>query len=98
MALLLAVVAEDITAGSKLIGALLSVIIALILYIWKDNKKNAEQKHNDIIILIDTLKEEQDEIKKKQVSHEFQLYALNVAINLIQGKPYNYDSTSPKNQ
>lgn len=91
--MLLQVILEELTSGSKLISALLTVIAGLLVYIWQDNKKNSEQKHRDIVGLIDAVKEEQDDIKKKQMAHDFQIYALNVAINLVQGKPYNYDNT-----
>jgi len=91
------VVTSELTAGNTINAFLLTSILGLLIYIWKDNKASATEKHKDIIALIDTVKEEQDEIKKKQIAHDFQLYALNVAINLVQGKPYNYDNaTIPK--
>jgi len=87
------IVSSELTAGNVLNGTLLTGIIGLLIYIWQDNKKNTEKKHQDVIVLVETVQKEQLELKKKQQEYDYQLLALNAAINLAQGKPWNYDNT-----
>lgn len=85
---------DIVPLGTWIIGGLLSLIAGLIIYIWHDNKNQADDKHKDIVALITRLDIRQTVLEEEQKSQKFQIVALNGAINAMQGKPFNYDNTS----
>lgn len=98
------IIAEDITAGSKLIGFLLFAIFSLLVYIYhkkeqldeqrhKEQKQQADTRHKDQLELIKKLDERQDRLEDKQSAQQFQIWCLNATINTAQGRPVNYDNT-----
>lgn len=78
---------------------LLGLIVVLIGVIWRSNESKATERHQDILNLITGIANRQDHLEQLQRSHhtdlveqKYELAALRAVVNLIQGKPVNFQT------
>lgn len=83
-----------VATGIAAISALLTIITGLIIYIWSESKKESQTKHNDLIDIMNKFEDRQKEVEKQQAIQRLQIIGLNGTLNVIQGKPLNYDNTA----
>jgi len=100
---------KDFTTGSKIISALLTLIAALICYIWRqtlmearerhiEQKALAEKRHQDTMRLFEKMDTRQDALEKEISAQSWQLWTFRGMINKIQGKDIDYDNPMPNNK